>query len=167
MRSNRGLVLSAYALGLFCMVPLLETVISVAPLSPSVMDWRFGAVGRLSQNSITPLLGLGVLIAAAQWQGHRRVTMALSAFSLLVALGALVLGTLFASDMMAVRTRVAEDLIANFDITSRSALIRLTLTTIVAGLMTWGTWTSRGKVGPRHAAPEPGVVASSRRASAE
>lgn len=158
MKSNRALVMAGYMLGLFCMIPVLETLVSIAPFSPANLDWRFGAVGRLSLNTITPLIGLGLLIVMAGWQGHRRATIALAGLSALVMIGTLALGATFAADMLAVRPRVAADLMPNFDTTSRSALVRLALTAAITGLMAWGTWTSRGQSQPRTATSEPGVL---------
>ena len=140
VKANRSLILSGYALGLFCFVPILETVLALGPPNVGNPDWRFGAVGQFSLNSITPLIGLGVLMALAGWREDGAVMRALSALALLLALLAAGAAMLFTWDMTSVRPRVMADLLGSFDKTAGVSILRLGLTVVVAGLMSWGAW---------------------------
>ena len=77
---------AAYSVALLlALSSLLDLGTRLWPLQFSSEDWRFGAMGILFNSLVTPLLGLGVAMAAAYIGRHRGILAACSVIALVAA----------------------------------------------------------------------------------
>ncbi len=79
-------------------IPLVDASMSVWPWRPFVVQWRFGAIGLLSNAFMITAIGLLIVLATALLLGHWRT---LRVFGVICALGAVVVAVsmgLFALD---------------------------------------------------------------------
>ena len=83
---QRTMVAAAYSVALLLAISsLLDLGSRLWPLQLGSQDWRFGAMGILFNSLVTPLLGLGLAIAAAYLARHRATLAACSGLALVVA----------------------------------------------------------------------------------
>ncbi len=102
----KPLSLPAYTVAfLLVFVPLADTAAGLLPVRYAEVQWRFGALGLLSQTVMTPLLGVLVALVVGAVLGHRRRLRFLEVLMILAALVLLAAGGLFALD--AVQTHIS------------------------------------------------------------
>ena len=145
MTRYRYLALPAYAVAAaLVLIPLTDASLSLWPWRPGLAQWRFGAIGLLSNALMIPAAGLLIVLVTALVLGHWRTLRVLGA---LCALGALVTFTslfLFGLDAIQTRAQVAEVSRASFDAASFVAVGKLLLATIaLAGFALAGLRTRR------------------------
>ena len=79
--------------------PLADLTLSIYPLQPADLQWRYGAIGLLSSYLHTPMIG-GVLAGATAWYtGHAGVLRTLSFTYVLAALALLAAMAVFGLDL--------------------------------------------------------------------
>lgn len=72
MDANPTIARPAYFLAaLFVALPMFDVVASVWPFHPALEQWRFGAVGALSNYTLLPLAGLLLGVITARTNNHR------------------------------------------------------------------------------------------------
>jgi len=83
---QRTLLAAAYSVALLlALSSLLDLGTRLWPLQFGSEDWRFGAMGILFNSLVTPLLGLGLAMAAAYIGRHRGILAACSGIALVAA----------------------------------------------------------------------------------
>jgi hypothetical protein len=121
----RTLALPAYLIAtLVVVIPFAEGVITVLPLRPGAVAWRFGAAGVLSSSLLTPLLGLLLLAVIALLLDHRIVLRAVAVVSALSCLLLIGSATLFVLDAVQLRTAVVAEAKETYDAASVQALLK-------------------------------------------
>ena len=148
IRLNRALVTAGYAVAvLLVLVPLIETLITVWPVRPGDVAWRFGAAGLITRAMLTPLFGilLGTVLAVAL--AHRRILRSIALLCGLLALGLCVSSGLFALDTLELRATVRHDMKPGFDVAALQAFSKLLLFGVVASLFGLGGWSASRPAG--------------------
>lgn len=116
---------------LIIVLPLLDFVATVLPLSPGAVSWRFGAAGLLSRSVMIPTAGLVAILGTAALLEHvrvQRVAMVLGFVGsalLLFAIG------LFALDVFQLRQQVRPQAVAAYKASSVVAAFKLLACAVV------------------------------------
>jgi hypothetical protein len=129
-------------------VPLFDALTQLGGLNPGSSQWRFGAIGLMSNAFLIPAAGLLIALAAAKMLGHGRF---LRVFGALCGLGsalAVVVLLLFALD--AVQTR------ANVQPAARFAFLVASLTAAAKLILAIGTLAAMARAGLRTPLLKPG-----------
>jgi hypothetical protein len=110
---------------LFLVLPLVDYVMNVWPLSPGTVNWRYGALGLSGGFLLTPLLGLVMLLTGSILFGHRGMRVFVGVVSAVLAL-LLALGMmLFVLDSLQVRRGVAADAMWAYDVGVIKAIVKI------------------------------------------
>ena len=131
--------------------PALEFVLTIWPLSPGILSWRFGAVGLLARSLLTPLVGLALIFAVAVFLEHVWVQRVVSGLGFAGSAILLMVTALFALDLLQFRNQVRAEASTAYDVSSGVALMKLLAVSIV--LLVFGV--SGRRVARRAAAKEP------------
>jgi hypothetical protein len=134
-----GLYLLAAAIVL---IPLMELVMGSWPLRPGNASWRFGTLGLLLKSTVTPLLGLGFMMAIAGLLGHGRVLRALSVVGVLAFLAIVGCTLLFTLDFLQVRRMVAANMQPGVQRVALTTLLVAVVLVPVSFAMAIGAWKS-------------------------
>jgi hypothetical protein len=123
-------------------VPFFDASMQVGSFNPSNEQWRFGAVGLMSNAFMIPAVGLLIALVAAGTFGHWRFLRVLGAICGLGAVIVLALLLLFGLDAIQTRANVQPAarlsfVVASFTAAAKLLLALLTLAAIArAGLKT-------------------------------
>lgn len=152
MHANRRLLAAAYlvAAGLL-LVPVVETALSVWPLRPGTVSWRFGAAGLFSRGLLTSLLGLVAAGAVALAAGHRGVLRALAVLCAVASVSFLGGAVLLALDAVQLRASVNPDARTGYDLAAAGAMLKVLHAFLVTGLVAWGGWAASRAAASRSA----------------
>ena len=148
MESLRRLTPAAYAVAVvFLLSPVVDVVANVSPMEPGSIQWRFGAVGIMSNYLISAIFGLllGTLLAAAT--GRRTMLWVFATLNIVTALVLLATALLFGLDVLQLKNVVRPEAAAMFKIGSAKAAFKI-VTAAIALLMLGigGFRTARGKL---------------------
>lgn len=115
---------------LLVVFPIVDYVLSVPPPAMSDVQWRFAAVGLLSNYTLTPILGLAMAFVISAFLKHHSLQrwLVVACLSLAVILIALSLG--FVLDSLQVRASVPEEGRAAFASAWKRAFIKHALATV-------------------------------------
>ena len=119
-------------LGIAMVLPLLDLLVSVMPLKPSTVVWRFGAVGLLSSAIGAPLLILFFIYVLAFLSGDRKIVAVCAALAAVIALLMIAGAGTFALDALQMKRRVQEAAQARFLLASAQAMMKLGLEGLAA-----------------------------------
>jgi hypothetical protein len=119
-------------LGSAMVLPLLDFVLSVMPMRPDTVAWRFGAIGLFASAQMVPLLTMFLIYALALMAKDRRVIIFIGGVSFLLALTALVSSGAFALDALQMNGRVQPQAYARFRLASVQAVAKLILGGVAA-----------------------------------
>jgi hypothetical protein len=114
---------------LLVVVPVVDYVLSVPPPQLSDVQWRFAAVGLLTNHTLTPILGLAMAFVISAFLKQHAIQRLLVVSCLLIATILIALSLGFVLDVMQVRASVPEEGRAAFNSAWKRALIKLALTT--------------------------------------
>ena len=114
-------------LGIAMVLPLLDLLVSVMPLKPTTVVWRFGAVGLLSSAIGAPLLILFFIFVLAFLAGDRKIVALCAALAAVIALIMIAGAGTFALDALQMKRRVQEAAQARFLLASAQAMMKLGL----------------------------------------
>jgi hypothetical protein len=117
-RQERSFHSIGYAIALLLVaLPLLEFTLTVWPIRPSIVLWRFGSFGLLTQAMMLPTLGMFLALVLARYLEQRRMQQLLGAVAGLVFL-LLVAGVgLFLLDSLQARSMARPDLMLQITVT--------------------------------------------------
>ena len=114
-------------LGIAMVFPLLDLLVSVMPLRPATVVWRFGAVGLLSSAIGAPLLVVFLIYVLAFFAGDRKVAMLCAVLAALIAVLMVAGAGTFVLDALQMKRRVQEPAQMRFLVASAQALMKLGL----------------------------------------
>ena len=114
-------------LGIAMVLPLLDLLVSVMPLRPSTVVWRFGAVGLYSSAIGAPLLLLFFIYVLAQLSGDKKITVFVGVISTLIALSLVAAAGAFVLDALQMRQRMQPAAQTKFMTASVLAVIKIAL----------------------------------------
>ena len=137
-------------LGIATVLPLLDLLISVYPLRPATVVWRFGAVGLLSSAIGAPLLVLFFVFALAVFAGDRKIIITVGIISAIIALVLIGGAGAFALDALQMKRRVQEAAQQRFTMASIQAMLKLLLEGGAAIVLAFSAFRTlaRAKVAP-------------------
>ncbi len=152
MREYRSLAWPFYLMGLvIILVPAVEYVLTVSPLSPRIVSWRYGAVGLLSRSIMTPMLGLVVIFGTAVLLEHRWIQRGVMVLGFVGGAVLLLTVAVFALDLLQLRQQVRADAKTAYDATSTVAFIKLLgVTAVLLAFGVSGFKVTRHAAGRRH-----------------
>ena len=119
-------------LGIAMILPLVDLVISLSPLRPTTLMWRFGAVGLLASAIGAPLLVLFLIYALAYFSGDRKVMILCAVLAVLIALLMIGGAGTFVLDALQMKRRIQEAAQARFVMASGQALFKMSLQGLAA-----------------------------------
>lgn len=123
-RKDRSFYSIGYAIALLLIVlPLLEFTLTIWPLRPSIVLWRFGSFGLLTQALMLPTVGAFMALVLARFLEQRRMQMVLGAIAVLVCVALLGGLALFALDSLQARSLARADLQQHVTVTLVRAFI--------------------------------------------
>ena len=114
-------------LGIAMVLPLMDLLVSVMPLRPATVVWRFGAVGLLSSAIGAPLLILFFIFVLAYLSGDRKIVAVCAALAAVIALVMIAGAGTFALDALQMKRRVQEAAQSRFLLASAQAMVKLGL----------------------------------------
>lgn len=106
-------------------LPMVDLVMTIWPMHPGTVMWRFGAVGLVSGAIGAPLLVLTLVYAVALFAGDRRVVITVSILAALIGLFLLIGAGAFSLDALQMKGRVNPQALDKFKTASAVALIKL------------------------------------------
>lgn len=119
-----GAYMVAAALSVF---PLYDSGISVAPWRIASTQWRFGAIGLLSNTLMIVALGALIAVVTAVTLHHERTRRVLGIASWIFAMLLLVAIVAFAMDAVQAHTQIRPDMLRSYQLASLTAGIKLLL----------------------------------------
>lgn len=119
-------------LGIATVLPMLDLLVSVMPLRPSTVVWRFGAVGLYSSAIGTPLLILFFIYVLAHLSGDRKVRIAVGVIAALITVSLIAAAGAFVLDALQMRQRIQPAAQTRFMTASVQAMLKLALEGLAA-----------------------------------
>ncbi len=157
--SYRPLMRALYPIGpLLAFASVVDPVIRLFPVHPSIVMWRFGAVGVLSNGVVGFLFGFAWTIGIAAILDDRRTARTLSALLALVGVAFLGVLALFALDALQVRASVQPNFKPTFDMSVIKAMLQFGLSAPVALIIGIAGWRSTRGRAAASARPAPAVM---------
>lgn len=142
----RQLAPSAYVVAFaLVFIPLFDATMSLAPFRPGAPQWRFGAVGLLSNALMIPAIGILIAVTTAVVLGHER---AQRVFSILCWLAVAILVAALAAfslDALQTRASVQPAMRLSFMVASATAAAKLLLGAMTFALLARGSRLTRRK----------------------
>jgi hypothetical protein len=138
-RQDRSFYSIGYAIALLLVVlPLLEFTLTIWPMRPGVVMWRFGSYGLLTQALMLPTVGVFLALGLARFLGHRRMQIVLGAIAALVCVALLGGAALFALDSLQARSLARADMMQQVTITLVRAFAAALVYVFIWGWMAIG-----------------------------
>lgn len=124
----RNIRLPGYViLGIAMVLPMLDLLVSVMPLRPSTVMWRFGAVGLYSGAIGATLLILFFIYVLAQLSGDKKITLFVGVISALIALSLVAAAGGFVLDALQMRQRIQPAAQPRFMLASVQGMLKIGL----------------------------------------
>lgn len=120
---------------LSALFPIVDLLLTVAPWHPSVVMWRFGAVGMAANAVAGPLLILLLVYGVALLFADRRILMAIGIVSLLGAVLLTLAFGAFALDALQMKAQVRPEALRKFTFASGQAFVKLLIQAISATVL--------------------------------
>lgn len=118
-------------------VPVVDFVLTVPPAEPSSIQWRFSAVGLLSDYTIMPVLGLALALVVSAVTRHVAMQRLLVIICLMVAVVLFALSSAFFLDMRRVRPTVTAEGLPAFNSAWTRAIIKNMLAAATLAYLGW------------------------------
>lgn len=133
---TRRLALSLYFVSaLFILTAVVDAVANTLPLQPSLVTWRYGAVGALANYLISPVFGALLATATAFVLHHGRTLRVLGVLWAITALAMLALAVGFSLDVIQLRAMIPPDQLSPYQVGAAKALAKYGLTAVAFALM--------------------------------
>lgn len=114
-------------------MPLADAAAAIGTFSPTAYRWRFGVMGILSANIITPLFAVLLALTVAWLQSHRWVIRILMAGTLMTSVLLVAATVLFVLDGLQLRAEVPDEARRGFMLAAGKALFAQVL--LLAGIV--------------------------------
>jgi hypothetical protein len=111
-------------------IPLFDATMSVFPFQLSNEQWRFGAIGLLSNAFMIPAIGLLIALATAMAFGHTRFLRVLGGICAIGSVAVVLLLLLFGLDAVQARLNVRPQAKLSFVVASFTAVAKMVLAVI-------------------------------------
>ncbi|MEO8621503.1 MAG: hypothetical protein ABI625_10590 [bacterium] len=126
MSNHRQLAPAAYLVAAVLVVfPLFDSGISLSPWNMASAQWRFGAVGLLSNTLMIVALGAFIAVATAVTSKHDQVRRVLGYACWLIAVVLLASIAAFALDAVQARPQIRQDMMLSYQLASLTAEVKL------------------------------------------
>lgn len=126
MNNYRQLAPAAYFVAAALVVfPLYDSSVTLMPWTLGSAQWRFGAIGVLSNTLMIVCLGAFIAVGAAILSSQPRARRVLGAASWVLAVLLLVSMTAFAMDAVQARRQIRADLLTPYRLASITAEVKL------------------------------------------
>ncbi|MBA2671639.1 MAG: hypothetical protein H0U67_14810 [Gemmatimonadetes bacterium] len=145
-------------LGTMIVFPLLDAFLTVWPLRPGEVSWRFGAVGIFSRGLMSPLFGLILLYGLALIYEHRLVQRVVAVLAAIAAPVVASAAVLFVLDALQMRVQVQPQMKIAFDVASVVALGKLLVVVAIAVVLCIAAFRSSRPVAGRRRVEERGAT---------
>jgi hypothetical protein len=123
--------------GMLVLLPWVDFILTVPPADLTNAQWRFDALGLLSEYSLVPVLGIAVALVVSAIRKQYSLQRALVIACLTIAVLFLVLSIAFLRDMDDARAYVKADDMPAFSSATTRAIIKLLLTSISLAYLGW------------------------------
>lgn len=120
---------------LLVVLPLLNLLSNLGELQPTIVRWRFGALGLLTGSLLVPLMGLLLFGLTAALLAHRWALRTMAVLSGLATVGVLALMALFTLDALQVRGEVTAAALGRFDLAIVQTIVIQFLLLVMLGVM--------------------------------
>jgi hypothetical protein len=136
-----------YTVALIMLVmPLLDAAAAIGTFSPTMYRWRFGAMGILSTNIITPLFGLLLALIAAYLQRNRWVLHILTGLTFLAAVVLAGMMAMFVLDGLQMRAELEPQVRPAFLLIAGKSLLSQALALLGLGTVCLGSRRASGGI---------------------
>jgi hypothetical protein len=126
MSNNRQLAPAAYLVAAVLFVfPLFDSGVSLSPWNTGNAQWRFGAVGLLSNTLMIVALGAFIAVTTAVLTKQDRVRRLLGYTSWILAVVLLAAIAAFALDAVQARPQIRQDMLLSYQLASLTAEVKL------------------------------------------
>ncbi|MEP7000496.1 MAG: hypothetical protein ABI969_08445 [bacterium] len=126
MNDNRQLAPAAYLVAAALIVfPLYDSGISLSPWNTASAQWRFGAVGLLSNTLMIVALGAFITVVTAVASKHDRARRVLGYTCWIIAVVLLASIAAFALDAVQARSQIRPDMMLSYQLASLTAEVKL------------------------------------------
>lgn len=147
--SWRQLAPSAYLVAFaLVFIPLFDASMSLVPFRVGAPQWRFGAVGLLSNALMIPAIGVLIAVTTAVVLGHERTQRVFSILCWIAAAILLAALAAFALDALQTRASVQPAMKLSFAVASATAAAKLLLGAVTFALFARGSRVRRRKERP-------------------
>lgn len=139
MDSLRRLVPGSFAVAaVFILSPLVDVVTNVYPTDPGSVQWRYGAIGIMSNYLVSGVFGLLLGTCVAALAGRRIALWIFVALDVLGAVVLLLLLGLFSLDVLQLRGLVQPDAADMFKIGASKAAMKLAIVAVALLILGFG-----------------------------
>jgi hypothetical protein len=162
-QQDRAFYSIGYAIAfLLVALPLIEFTLTVWPLRPTLVLWRFGTLGLLTQAMMLPTLGMFVALVVAKHLEQRRVQFTLAGLAALVCVVQLAGLGLFLLDSLQARAVAAPEMQLNITATLIRAAIASFVYACIWAWMAVASFRGLPRVAQQRRATEPLVHVAAR-----
>jgi MFS family permease len=141
MESLRRLSVAVYAVAaVFLLSPLIDVVTNTYPTDLGSMQWRFGAIGILSNYIISAVFGLLLATLVAAVLGHRLVLRVSAVVNVVTAVVLFLITLLFGLDVLQLRQAVRPEAGEMFRIGALKASFKIATTAVALLLLGIGAF---------------------------
>jgi len=131
MNNNRQLAPAAYLVAAVLFVfPLYDSGVSLSPWNLGSAQWRFGAVGLLSNTLMIVALGALIAVVTAVTAKHDRTRKVLGYSCWIIAVALLGSIAAFALDAVQARPQIRPDMMFSYQLASFTAEVKLLMGTL-------------------------------------
>jgi hypothetical protein len=132
----RQVAAAAYLVGfLLFFIPFFDAMMSVAPWVWGNPQWRFGAIGLLSNALMLPASGALIAVATAVGLGHFKTQRALGIVAWLLVLLVFVSAVMFALDAVQTKSQIRPEMMLSYRVSTLTATCKLVLGMIAFALL--------------------------------
>ena len=125
-------------------LPFVDAAVSITPFHVRSVQWRFGAIGLLTNTLLTPAVGFMLAVVTAALLQHFRTQRVLSIVAWIGAVALLGLLVVFALDALQTRAMVRPEMMRPFVLASTVAVCKLVIWAIVSIVLARASRVPRG-----------------------
>ena len=141
----RQVAAGAYLVGfLLFFIPFFDAMMSVAPWAWANAQWRFGALGLMSNALMLPASGALIAVATAVGLGHLKAQRALGITAWMLVIVVFVGAVMFALDAVQTKSQIRPEMMLSYRVSTLTATCKLVLGMIAFALLGRACRSERG-----------------------